>query len=91
MSYYIEGMPISTTHNHIDLGIVINDKLNWNVHHDAVLNKVYRTLGLIRRTFSRIIFTSIVKIINYKFEQGPKNKKSETREITHPVTILVQI
>ena len=56
-SYNIRGMPINTTHNHKDLGIIINDNLNWNTHHDAILSRAYRTLGLIRRTFSKTIST----------------------------------
>jgi len=43
-SYYTRGMPISTTHSHKDLGMVINDNLNWNVHHDAILSKAYEEL-----------------------------------------------
>ena len=34
---------------------MINDNLNWDVHHDAILSKAYRTLGLIQRTFYRMI------------------------------------
>jgi len=52
--YYING----STHNHKDLGIIINDNLNWNDHHDIILNKAYRTLGLVRRTFSGTISIS---------------------------------
>ena len=49
-SYNIRDNPINTTHSHRDLG-VISDNLNWNIHHDAILAKAYRTLGLVRRTF----------------------------------------
>ncbi|MCY3929513.1 MAG: reverse transcriptase family protein [Acidobacteria bacterium] len=56
-SYNIRGNSINTTHNHKDLGVIISDNLNWNIHHDAILGKAYRTLGLIRRTFSRTIST----------------------------------
>ena len=33
----------------------ISDNLNWNIHHDAILSKAYRTLGLVWRTFSSTI------------------------------------
>ena len=32
--------------------------LNWNLHHDAILRKAYRTLGLVWRTFSTTIPSS---------------------------------
>ena len=57
-SYNIRGNPINTTHSHRDLGVIISDNLNWNIHHDAILAKAYRTLGLVRRTFSSTIPTS---------------------------------
>jgi len=53
----INDTPISTSHNHKDLGVIINDNLDWNIHHDAILSRAYRTLGLIQRTFSRTICT----------------------------------
>ena len=38
---------------------IVSDNLNWNIiHHDAILTKAYRTLGLVRRTFSSTIPTS---------------------------------
>ena len=58
ISYNIRGNPINTTHSHRDLGVIISDNLNWNIHHDAILAKAYRTLGLVRRTFSSTIPTS---------------------------------
>ena len=56
-SYNIRDTPINSNHSHKDLGIIINDSLNWNFHHDAILGKAYRTLGLIRRTFNKTIST----------------------------------
>ena len=62
-SYNIRGNPINTTHNHKDLGVIISDDLNWNIHHDAILSKAYRTLGLVRRTFcSTIPISAKVKL-----------------------------
>ena len=39
--------PTNTTHSHKDLRVIISDSLNWNIHHDAILSKAYRTLGLV--------------------------------------------
>ena len=68
-SYNIRGNPINTTHSHRDLGVIISDNLNWNIHHDAILAKAYRTLGLVRffpvlfrhRLKSNYIATSLVR------------------------------
>ena len=57
-SYNIRNDPITTTHNHKDLGIIISCNLNWNLHHDTILRKAYRTLGLVQRTYSVTIPSS---------------------------------
>ena len=59
-SYNIRGNPINTTHSHKD-----SDNLNWNIHHDAILSKAYRTLGLVRRGISTLVkvklYTSLIR------------------------------
>ena len=57
-SYNIKGNSINTVHSHKDLGVIVSDNLNWNIHHDAILSKAYRTLGLVRRSFSSTIQAS---------------------------------
>ena len=65
-SYNISGNPINTTHSHKDLGVIVSDNLNWNLHHDVILSKAYRTLGLVRRSLSSTIPTSVkVKLYMY--------------------------
>ena len=46
-----------TTHK--DLGILISSDLEWSLHQDNVLTKAYKTLGLIQRTFSNSISSSV--------------------------------
>ena len=58
-TYNINGNPINTSHLHKDLGVLISDNLNWNEHHDYILKKAYKTLGLVRRTFCKTIVPSI--------------------------------
>ena len=53
-SYNIRGNPINTTHNHKNLRVIISDDLNWNIHHDAILSKAYRILGLFLQHHSNI-------------------------------------
>ena len=39
------------------MGIVVSDDLQWHLHHSYILDKSYKTLGVIRQAFSR--FNSI--------------------------------
>jgi len=58
-SYYINGNTINSSHSHKDLGVWISDNLTWDIHHDYILKKAYKTLGLVRRTFSYTINPSV--------------------------------
>ena len=58
-SYNINGSSINPSHSHKDLGVIISDNLNWTEHHDYILKKAYKTLGLIRRTFCKTIVPSV--------------------------------
>ena len=59
-SYNINDGPIKTSHLHKDLGVMISDDLNWEKHHDYILKKAYKTLGLVCRTFSNTIVPSVM-------------------------------
>ena len=66
ISHNIRGNPINTSYK--DLGVIISDNPNWNTHHDTILGKAYRTLGLVRRTFCSTIqipnielYTSLIR------------------------------
>lgn len=51
-SYSISGDTIVTKQSHKDLGVTLSSNLEWKPHHDIILSKAYKTLGLVRRTFS---------------------------------------
>ena len=51
-TYYINGRPISSVDKIKDLGILLSSNLTWDHHYNLILGKAYKTLGLIRRTFS---------------------------------------
>ena len=59
-SYNINDSPIKTSHLHKDLEVMISDDLNRDKHHDYILKKAYKTLGLVRRTFSKTIVPSVM-------------------------------
>ena len=58
-SYTINGTTINSLPIHKDLGVLISNNLEWSPHQDFVLTKAYKTLGLIRRTFSQSISSSV--------------------------------
>jgi len=41
--------------HHKDLGVTLSE---WSTHHDIILSKAYKTLGLIRRTLHNIAIQS---------------------------------
>jgi len=62
-SYFICGSKIQTSNSHRDLGIIISTDLSWKDHYNHILAKAYRTLGLLRRTFSCSIDTTTKKVL----------------------------
>ena len=50
--YTINGVPVVRKKCHKDLGIFMSEDLTWSSHYDYLCAKAYRTLGLLKRTFS---------------------------------------
>ena len=58
MFHLIKQFPHHITSEVIPSKLLIAiDNLNWNIHHDAILSKAYRTLGLVQGSFSSTIPT----------------------------------
>ena len=55
MHHSVNDTPIASSSTHPDVGITISFNLSWNEHYDSILAKAYRTLGLLRHTFSNTI------------------------------------
>ena len=62
-SYYICGQPVARKWSYRDLGIIMSHDLSWKNHHDFILSKAYRFLGLLRRTFSTVDCNQAKKIL----------------------------
>ncbi len=54
-SYHIGSTPLTTSNSHKDLGILLQNNLNWSSHLNLVCSKAYKTLYLLKRCFSTSI------------------------------------
>ena len=66
-TYYIKGKEISRQSETKDLGIIFNMELRWD-QHNSLTSQAYRTLYLLRRTFStpavgakKLLYTSLIR------------------------------
>ena len=68
-NYTINDNLISAQETHRDLGIIMSSDLSWREHMKSILCRAYKTLNLVRRSFSRghspqtkkIIYLSLIR------------------------------
>ena len=54
-TYSINQNIISEKKEYRDLGVIISGDLTWTSHYNKITSKAYRSLGLLRRTFSKVL------------------------------------
>ena len=66
--YYIKGREIQSLTSTKDLGIIFNTNLSWDQHHKSITSRAYRTLYLLRRTFTtpatsakKLLYVSVIR------------------------------
>ena len=67
-TYTINGRAIGHKTQHKDLGILFTCDLSWSQHYQLITSKAYKTLGLLRRTFTgnstqakKLLYISLVR------------------------------
>jgi len=63
LTYFVCNSTIQTNKSHCNLGIIISTNSSWKDHYNHIIAKAYRTLGLLRHTFSHSIDTSTKKVL----------------------------
>ena len=48
-TYYLGDYTLITVSSNRDLGVVVSSNLSWTTQYNQILNKVYKSLGLLRR------------------------------------------
>jgi len=51
-AYFKHDKPVTVRQIHKDLGVIMSSDLSWKEHYVYLSSKVYKTLGLLWRTFS---------------------------------------
>ena len=68
-TYYLNCSPVSTVVSQKDLGVLFTEDLSWSSHYKQLAATAYKTLGLLRRTFSsavdiptrKLLYTSLIR------------------------------
>ena len=50
--YFISNIEINSQETQKDLGVIVSSDLKWSNHYNSIIPKVYKSLALIRCTFS---------------------------------------
>ena len=51
-NYTINGGTFAYKDTYKDLGVVVSSDLSWSAHHNLIVTRAYKELGLLRRTFT---------------------------------------
>jgi len=51
-TYTMSDIPIPHVDHHKDLGLLLSEHLSWDRHNKFIISRAYKTLGLIRCTFT---------------------------------------
>ena len=89
-SYQLDNSPITTHHQHRDLGVAVSDNLSWTVHHRIIVSQAIRNLSFIRRTLPNITSPAVKRTL---YISPIKSKLSCCSEVWRPhlITDILKI
>ena len=61
--YHLNNTTLGTKVFHRDLRIIISEDLTWKEHHNHIILKAYKILGLLRRTFCNVYCVQAKKLL----------------------------
>ena len=70
VTYYVNGVPITATDHHNDLGVIMVIDLKFKKHHHMMCSNAMRTLGMIKKTFGQLTSKQFLHV--YKTYIRPK-------------------
>jgi len=70
VTYFVNGVSISATDHHNDLGVLMTTDLKFKKHHRVVCSNAMRTLGMIKKTFGQVTSKQFLHV--YKTYIRPK-------------------
>ncbi|EFN63053.1 Putative uncharacterized transposon-derived protein ZK1236.4, partial [Camponotus floridanus] len=67
--YFLNGVPLASTDSIRDLGVVFFSNLSWELHIQTLVNRAYRKLGFVMRSYKyfhnistlRLLFCALVR------------------------------
>ena len=74
---------LSPSDSHHDLGVTVSFDLSWNKHFDHITAKAYRSLGLLRRSFSNSVSIPVKKTL-YGYISLVRSQLTYGSQLWHP-------
>jgi len=72
---------LTTVSSHCDLGVVVSSNLSWTTHYNQILNKAYKSLGLLQRIFRASLSIHAKKLLYFSLV---RSKVTYYSHIWHP-------
>uniref|UniRef100_A0A1X7TFR8 Reverse transcriptase domain-containing protein n=1 Tax=Amphimedon queenslandica TaxID=400682 RepID=A0A1X7TFR8_AMPQE len=78
--YSIDGSEVSVPESHKDLGVIVRGDLSWSDHYSHTCSKAYKTLYVIKRSFS----TDSIEVKGRLYISQVRSKMLYCSQVWHP-------
>ena len=87
--YYIRDSVIKASKAHCDLGVILTSDLSWSAHYNKICSSAYRSLYMIRRSFSLSLPTALKKHLYLSLVRSHLTYCSQIWRPNHVKDILI--